>query len=112
MGRVSSLSLLPAEHQELVYKLLRQPQHLTLDQIVAALKNQGVKVSRATLGRARLRLDSLGEPRGAEPGNLVIVLLERDTGATATLASAMSIKSVVKLVKSRDKLLAAEFPPM
>lgn len=95
MGRNSALDHLTPEQRTAVESCIRQHYYVRNSEVSKSLATQGIHLTRSTVHRIAMRLKARDGDRLGSADNTVVVVMERDTGATATVTTGASRDSVL-----------------
>ena len=102
MGNISFANRLSLADRQAVDQLLRERQFYGIDEALAALRNQGIQVTRSALGRyMKAQRDRSPEtPDGSPP--TVVTAVDRATGAARILHSELSLDEIEALISRKN----------
>jgi len=98
MGRNSALDHLTPEQRTAVESCIRQHYYVRNSEVSKALAAQGIHLTRSTVNRIAMRLRAKDGAHLGSVDNTVVVIMERDTGATATATTSASRESVLAAI--------------
>ena len=99
MGRLSTIDLLPRPQKLFVESTIRTHRYHQIDCVQALIKEAGIVVSRSALHRYFQKLADRDARHRGNPDDLVIILVERSTGSTTTLTTAVCKRVVVEAIE-------------
>jgi len=100
MPRISAVLKLSPRENDVVDRTIREHRYVGLDEIVADLEGQGIRISRTALWRYASRLKQSDSLFFAENEDTVVVIMSRSRGSVQTVKTSASADVVRSLIAS------------